>query len=53
MGWAFLHRFGVSKYVTKNENNKIHRGIRWPPDDEEHTTINQKTWARWRRDEAG
>ncbi len=42
MGWAFSRRFGASKYVTQNDENKIRRGIRPPSDDKEHTTIDQK-----------
>jgi hypothetical protein len=42
VGQAFLCHFGASKYVTKIVENKIHHGIRRPPDDEEHMTINQK-----------
>ncbi len=42
VGWAFSCRCGASKCVTKIDENKIHHGIRWPPDNKEHTTINQK-----------
>ncbi len=41
-GGTFWCHFGASKYVTKNEENKILHCIRWPPDDKEHTKINQK-----------
>jgi hypothetical protein len=34
--------FRQSNWVTKNEENKIHRGLRWPPDDGYHTTTSQK-----------
>ncbi len=34
--------FGTLKYVTKIDENKICRGIRKPPDNEKHTTKNQK-----------
>ncbi len=40
-GGVFVSFWGI-KVCDKNDENKIRRGIRWPPDDKEHTTINQK-----------
>jgi hypothetical protein len=40
-GGVFVLFWGI-KVCDKNDENKIRRAIRQPPDDKEHTTINQK-----------
>ncbi len=42
MGGGIFVLFWGIKVCDKNYENKIRRGIRQPPDDKEHTTINQK-----------
>ncbi len=39
---GFFASFVTSKYVTKIDENKICPGIRRPPDDKQHTTMNRK-----------
>jgi hypothetical protein len=53
MGFAFSRRFEVSKYETKNDDNKIRCSIKWLPEHEEHMTISKKMRARHRRDGEG
>jgi hypothetical protein len=37
--------FRQSNWVTKNEENKNHSGLRWPPHDGYHTTTKQNALA--------
>ncbi len=52
-GVGLFALFWGVKVCDKNDKSKIHRGIRLPPDDKEHVTINQintgkmeKGWGR-------
>jgi hypothetical protein len=41
-GWDVVLSFGPFKGGTKNNENKTHPGLRWPPHSSLHATTNQK-----------